>query len=183
MNFLDMKKLETERLVLRRLEKRDAYDMYEYAKDPEASRFLTWNPHPNLSYTKAYVKFLIKKYRTCEYFDWAVVEKSSGKFIGTCGFSVFSPENRKAEIGYVLNPDFHGFGYGIEAVRKVIDYAFSELLLHRIEARCIEENKSSIKLLEKCGFILEGIGKDELFLKDEFKTIHHFAKINPDNSL
>ena len=99
MTFLNMKELETDRLILRKISKKDAPDMYEYAKDPEVSRYLTWSAHESLSYTTRYIKFLKSKYRSGEYFDWGIELKSNGKFIGTCGFSVFDSENRKAEIG------------------------------------------------------------------------------------
>ena len=181
MTFFDMKDIETERLILRKIAKEDASDMYEYSKDPKTSEFLTWSPHESVSYTKKYIRFLLKKYKTGEYFDWAIEEKESGKFIGTCGFPLFDPENSKAEIGYVLNPSFWGRGYATEAVTAIVDYAFSSLKLHRLEARCMKNNSSSENVLKKCAFSLEGVFKDELIIKGEYKTISHFALLNPNN--
>lgn len=178
MTFLQMPEIETERLLLRKIKIKDAQDMYEYAKNPNVSKYLTWSAHESLSYTKKYIKFLSKKYIKGEYFDWGIELKQTGKFIGTCGFSVFDSANRKAEIGYVLNPAYHNNGYATEAVLKIIDFTFNELNFHRIEARCILENAASSRVLEKCGLILEGICKDELFLKNEYKTIKHYAIIN-----
>ena len=178
MTFFDMKDLETKRLILRKITKRDAHDMYEYSKNPLTSRYLTWSAHESLTYTKKYINFLIKKYKAGEYFDWAIEEKESGKFIGTCGFPVFDTENSKAEIGYVLNPSFWGRGYATEVVKAVVDYSFSALKLHRLEARCMKENTASENVLKKCGFTLEGVFEDELFIKDEYRTISHFAQLN-----
>jgi ribosomal-protein-alanine N-acetyltransferase len=177
MTFLNMKDLETDRLVLRKISKKDAPDMYEYAQNPEVSKYLTWYAHESLSYTKRYIRFLKSKYRSGEYFDWGIELKDTGKFIGTCGFSVFDPDNKKAEIGYVLNPEYCNKGYATEAVSKVIKYAFSELHLHRIEARIIKENTVSASVAQKCGLRLEGTAVDELFLKGEYKTILHYALI------
>ncbi len=179
MTFYDMTNIETERLILRKIEKKDARDMYEYSKNPKTSEFLTWSAHESLSYTKKYIRFLIKKYKTGEYFDWAIEEKSSKKFIGTCGFPIFDPDNSKAEIGYVLNPSFWGKGYATEAVKALTSYAFSSLNLHRLEARCMKNNLSSENVLKKCSFTLEGVFTDELFIKGEYKTISHFALLNP----
>lgn len=181
MTFIDMDEFETEKLILRRITKKDAEDMYEYAKNPEVSKFLTWSPHESLFYTKGYIKFLQKKYRSGEYHDWGIEFKENSKFIGTCGFSTFDPDNLKAEIGYVLNPDYHGMGIATEAVKAVIEYSFDNLGLHRLEARTVEENTASEKVLEKCGFTLEGTFKDELFLKGEFKSIRHYAILNEGN--
>ena len=178
MTFLDMRSLETPRLILRRITKKDASDMFEYSRNPEVSKYLTWSAHEDRAYTASYIKFLIKKYRSGEYFDWGIEIKDSGKFIGTCGFSVFDATNKKAELGYVLNPLFQGFGYAEEAVKAVIDYSFGTLELHRLEARVMEGNLSSEKLLKKCGFNFEGTGIHELFVKEEYKTIHHYALVN-----
>ncbi len=176
MTFLDMRELETERLILRKISKSDAEDMFEYAKNPEVSKFLTWSAHESLRYTRSYIKFLIKKYREGEYFDWAIETKDTHKFIGTCGFSMFDKENRKVEIGYVLNPDYWGNGYATEAIKKILQYA-AELGMHRVEARIIDKNTASEKVILKCGFSFEGTGKDEMYIKDEFKTIHHYARL------
>ena len=176
MTFLDMKELETDRLILRKISKSDAKDMYEYAKNPDVSKYLTWSAHESLRYTRSYIKFLIKKYREGEYFDWAIEEKESHKFIGTCGYSMFDEENFKVEVGYVLNPDFCKRGYATEAVKRIVEYA-KELGMHRVEARIIKENTVSENVIKKCGFILEGIGHDEMYIKGEYKTILHYARL------
>ncbi len=180
MTFLEMKELETERLILRRISKKDALDMYEYARNPDVSKYLTWSAHESLSYTSGYIKFLIKKYRKGEFFDWGIETKDTKKLIGTCGFSVFDPQNKKVEIGYVLNPEFHNKGYATECVKCIIDYAFNELDMHRIEVRIMDGNTASERVIQKLGFKLEGTSTDEMLIKGDFKTIHHYALIRRD---
>ena len=177
MTFFDMKELETKRLILRRISKKDASDLYEYAKNPDVSKYLTWSAHESLSYTSGYIKFLIKKYKKGEFFDWAIELKETKKFIGTCGFSVFDPLNKKVEIGYVLNPQYHNNGFATECVKRIIEYAFEELGIHRIEARIMDGNKASERVIQKCGFTHEGTGIDEMLIKDGYKTIHHYSLI------
>ena len=178
MTFLDMEEFETERLILRRITKRDAPDMFEYAQNREVSKYLTWDAHDDIYYTRDYIRFLQKKYRSGEYYDWGIELREESKFIGTCGFSNFDPDNLKAEIGYVLNPKYHNMGIATEAVKAIIEYSFLHLGLHRLEARTVEENHASQRVLEKCGFRLEGIFTHELFLKGEFRNIRHYALIN-----
>lgn len=177
MTFLEMKALETERLTLRRITKKDAADMYEYAKNPDVSKYLTWSAHESLSYTSGYIRFLQKKYRKGEFFDWGVEIKDTGKFIGTCGFTYIDFQNKKAEIGYVLNPKYHNCGYATECVSRVIEYAFEDLGLHRIEARIMDGNIASERVIKKSGFSEEGTAADEMFIKNAYKTIHHYALI------
>lgn len=67
-------------------------------------------------------------------------------------------------LGYGLDREHLGNGYMFEAVSSVINYAFSELNLHRIMANYMPSNKRSERLLEKLGFAKEGYAKDYLFL-------------------
>ncbi len=178
--FLDytvkhLPKIETERLLLRKMTPKDSADMYDYASRSEVTEFLTWSPHESVDYTRKYLKFLVKKYKTGEFLDWGIVLKSENKLIGTCGFTCIDFSNCKGEIGYVLSPSYQGKGYAEECVREVIRYAFSALELNRLEARVMEGNTPSIKLLEKCGFSLEGKATEDIYVKNEFKNVLHFA--------
>ena len=84
--------LETERLVLRRMKRSDADDMFEYASDPEVTRYLLWEPHADPRQTARYLAFIQSRYKSGEFFDWAVTDKRTGKMIGTCGFTRFNFE-------------------------------------------------------------------------------------------
>lgn len=170
-----MPALETERLELRKLSRYDAEDMYEYSSDPEVPRFLTWEPHESLRYTREYIRFVISRYRTGEYSDWAITLKDSGKMIGTCGFTSVDLLNRRVEIGYVLSGGYRRLGYASEAVVRVMEYAFVELELNRIEARVMEGNAPSVKLLASFGFRHEGTGIKELYVKGNYVNVMHFA--------
>ncbi|MBR6633674.1 MAG: GNAT family N-acetyltransferase [Clostridia bacterium] len=173
--ILRMPTLETERLVLRRLTKKDARDVYEYSSDPNVPKYLTWSVHESYAYTKKYLRFLVSKYKSGEYLDWGIVLKSSGKLIGTCGFTSIDTSHAKGEIGYVLNPSYWNCGYATEAVERVLEYAFNELELNRVEARVMEGNTASVSILNKCNMTHEGTFTQELFVKGEFKNVMHFA--------
>lgn len=167
--------IKTPRLVLRKLNSKDAKDMYEYSSKSEVTKFLSWTEHESEKYTKKYLKFIASKYKSGEYLDWGITLKSSGKLIGTCGFTSIDLSNSKGEIGYVLNPAFCHNGYAAEAVKAVLEYAFDTLELNRMEARVMEGNIPSVKLLEKCGMTFEGKGEEEIFVKGEFKNILHYS--------
>lgn len=172
--------LSTERLLLRKIRLTDAPDMFEYSKDPDVTRYLLWDPHPNLEHTRNYIDYLQDRYRDGKYYDWAVVLKSSGKMIGTCGFSAISPEHRSAEVGYVLNPAFRGQGIAGEALCAVLDFAFRKMALNRVEAKCAEENASSERVMQKVGMTFEGIARSALLVKGEFKNIKIYSMLRSD---
>lgn len=83
------------------------------------------------------------------------IEKD-GELIGDLRLIKIRWFNRKAELSIILKKEFQGQNYGEEAIRSIIKYAFEKMNLHRLEAEVIEYNKTSIALVEKLGFVLEG---------------------------
>lgn len=173
--FRRIPELRTERLLLRKIRVSDAADMYSYSCLRSVTRYLLWNPHPDVEYTRRYVSYLQQKYRQGLYYDWAIVELKSGRMIGTCGFPTISEENCRAEVGYVLHPEFWGKGYATEALSAILSFAFRVLGLHRVEARCFEEHTASARVMEKCGMRYEGCARDGMLVKGSYATIRTFA--------
>lgn len=163
--------IEGESLLLRKIERKDAADMYEYARDPEVTRYLLWNPHPSPEYTRRYVEDLKRQYREHIFFDFAVILKSENKMIGTCGFTRMDAANRSAEIGYVLNRAYWHRGLATEAVALLLRFAFCDLGFHRVEARYMEENLPSRAVMEKNGMRFEGVHRESLFVKGAHRSI------------
>ena len=169
--FRHIPPLNTERLVLRKILPSDYEDMYEYSSKNEVTRFLMWSCHPSSDYTKQYIEYLQGRYKIGDFFDWAIALKDSGKMIGTCGFTKFDYSNNSAEIGYVLNPSYWGYGYCTEAVKRIIDFGFESLKLNRIEAKYIKENVMSRKVMERSGMLFEGTMKSAIYSKNKYWDI------------
>lgn len=169
--FSKIPTLETERLTLRRMKPSDAEDMYEYAKRGDVTEYLLWEPHNSIQQTRDYLYFLQSRYRTGDFYDWAVISKKDKKMIGTCGFANLDFQNNRAEVGYVLNPKYWGQGIAAEAVRRVMDFAFVELNVHRVEARYILGNERSRRVMEKCGMTFEGIARSSMYIKGQYRDI------------
>ena len=169
--FTHIPVLETERLCLRKLSETDAVDMYEYSKDPAVVEHLLWDVHPSCEYTAQYLAYLDGEYAMGRFFDWALVERASGKMIGTCGFTNIDTVNNSAEIGYVLNPAFRGRGIAPEAARAVIDFGFRTLGLMRISAICMAENQASLRVMQKCGMQREGLLRAAVYVKERYRDV------------
>ncbi len=163
--------LYTNRLMLRKLERFDSDDMFEYASLPEVTEFLLWKPHPDLNYTKKYLSFVNSQYKNCQFYDWAVCLKDSGKMIGTCGFTKIDARNMCGEIGYVINPAYRGNGYAAEAAKKVLEFGFEDLALQRIEARYMVKNTASKCVMDKLKMQFEGIHRNAVQLNGEFVSV------------
>ncbi len=170
--FSNIPTLHTERLTLRKMKVSDTDDMFEYASLAETTRYLTWRPHKSRDYTKEYLEYLGTRYATGDFFDWAVtLNEDGGKMIGTCGFTRFDLPNDSAEIGYVINPDYHGKGIAAEAAREVIRFGFEVLGLHRIEAKYMVGNTASRRVMEKLGMSFEGEHHDAIKIGGGYRTI------------
>jgi len=178
--FRDIPTIETERLILRRMTKKDADDMFDYAQREDTTKYLTWNPHPTRKFSYQYLVYLHQKYRSGEFYDWGIELRDTGKMIGTCGFTRFDYGNDSGEVGYVINPDYWGRGYATEAVKRVIRFGFDYLSLHRIEAKYMEENVASRRVMEKCGMTFEGVYRDSLFIKGGYVSVGVCAILKSD---
>ena len=91
--------------------------------------------------------------------------------IGTCGFTRFELPHNSGEIGYVLNPEYHKKGYGTEAASRVMRFGFEVLKLNRIEARFMEHNAASLRVMEKAGMTFEGFHRKAMRIKGKYETV------------
>lgn len=169
--------LTSNRLLLRKMKRTDAPDMYDYAKSLQVTRYLLWHPHPDLAYTKRYLAYVESGYRAGRFFDFAIVCRENDRMIGTCGFTRFDFPNNAAEIGYVLHPAYWNCGLATEAVETLLRYGFDTLGLHRMEARYMLDNLASRRVMEKCGMQFEGVQRGLMLIKDRYEDIGIFAKI------
>lgn len=169
--FSHLPELKTKRLILRKMLVADTADMYDYACRQDVTKYLTWNPHPDRAYTKQYLQYLGSRYAVGMFYDWAVIYEPDHKMVGTCGFTSFNCSSDSAEVGYVLNPDYWGKGIAVEALLRVLQFGFEELKLHRIEAKFIEENKPSLRVMEKVGMTFEGICREGMLIKGKYVNV------------
>ena len=173
--FSNIPQIDTERLVLRKIENRDTADMYEYSCRADVTEYLTWNPHKSEKETERYIKLLGKKYDKGAFWDFGVEYRKDAKFIGTCGFTSFNQDENSAEIGYVLSPEYWGRGIAVEACSAVLKFGFAVFDLDRICARYIDGNNSSKRVMEKLGMSYVTTYKNSYYIKNEYKTVIEYA--------
>ena len=189
MNYIEIRTLfrhipdiETGRLILTKLVGKYTEDMFEYASVEEVTKYLTWSPHPDLAYTSQFIRKVGKLYRKGLWRDWAIIEKASGKMIGTVGFTRIEAANGVGEIGYCLNPDYQDRGYMTEAAGAVVAFGFGTLGLHRIEGRCIEDNIRSRRVMEKVGMKYDGTLREAMLIKGKYRNIVVMSVLSSDVS-
>ena len=159
-----MKRLRTDRLVLRALEETDGEGFYEVFSDPETMRYWSGTPVSDRAEAEALLRreFELLAGGDCQ--TWATALPDSDRLIGKITLFGISEQNRRAEIGYILRRDQWGRGLMSEALAEILDYAFDEVGLHRIEADTDPANRPSLALLEKFGFRREGLFRDRWYI-------------------
>lgn len=148
-----VKPLETERLYLRMWTRSDAPQLFAYASNPNVGPRAGWKPHESVVESRKIIETTFKQSRV-----WAIVQKASGRIIGSIGLSEdrFRPGVRSLELGYSLAEEYWGQGLMTEAARRVIVYGFEYVGLDVMMIRTGEENLASQRIIEKCGFQYEG---------------------------
>lgn len=111
--------------------------------------------------------------------NWVVVDKRDA-VIGTCTLFRFDGRHRRAEVGYSLRSDFWGLGLAREAVSVVLDWAFRTLHLHRIEADIDPRNDGSRRILERLGFVSEGLLRERFFIGEDATDSEIFGLLAED---
>lgn len=149
--------LETERLVLRRLNTDDADNLVALDSDPEVMRYLNGGmPTPREVVQNRVLPGFLQSYERCPGFGaWAAIEKASGNFLGW--LSLRPPEGGAPDnvsLGYRLRRAAWGQGYATEGVRTLIHRAFTELGVRRVFATTYEHNLASRRVMEKAGLTL-----------------------------
>lgn len=163
-NFSPFPNLETERLLLRRVDANDIKEIFALRSNPETMKYI---PRPLVKTDEdalEHIAMIDTKIETNEGINWAITLKNDPKLIGVIGHYRIKPEHYRAEIGYMLLPEFNGKGIISEAVKEVVNYGFKTMKLHSVEAIIDPENHGSAKVLEKNGFVKEAhLKENELF--------------------
>ncbi len=167
--------IQTPRLTLRRVTMRDAQDMFEYSKDPEVAQHVLWDAHKSISESKAYIRYMLRKYRGGEPASWGIVETATGRLIGTIGYMWYQSDNNAAEVGYSLARDCWNKGYMTEALKAVLRYSFEEYGLNRVEAIHEVSNPASGAVMRKCGMKKEGTLRQKLYNKGRYVDVDLYA--------
>lgn len=165
------KRLETDRLILRRYTESDAEPMYtNWASDPEVSKFLTWPTHASVEVTKSLVTDWITRYENPNYYNWVIELKENGEVIGNISGVEVIEKIEAIEIGYCMGKAWWGRGIMPEALRAVMNYLFEEVGMNRVCARHDVNNPKSGRVMQKAGMMYEGTlrgaGRNNQGIKD-----------------
>lgn len=164
--------LHTERLWLRKLRKQDSAAIFQVWSDPAVTKYMNIESMHSKEDAEEMIELLDECSQNEEGFRFAIIEKSSGKIIGSCGFNNWQLEGAfRGEIGYELASSHWRQGFMTEAVTKVLNFGFTTMELNRIEALVDPRNDASAKLLSSLSFTCEGILRQLQYTSTGYKDM------------
>ena len=160
--------LHTERLTLRQITHNDTNEIFMLRSDHRVMKYVD-RPMPKLPEdVTGLIQKMIDGINNNDSISWAISLQSDPELIGMIGFWRIEKENYRAEIGYMLHPDYQGKGIMQEAMTAVLDYGFNVMKLHSVEANVNPANEASIRLLGKNKFEKEAYFKEDFYFQGKF---------------
>lgn len=155
-----------ERVQLREIEEEDLEVIVAWRNDPEILKWLFSYLPLCMSKQRTWYKTYVED-DTQQIFAVEVGKKS----VGTVGLSHIDYRNQRAELGILMDKNWQKKGIGREALNLLIEFAWNEMNLRKIKALVLKENEAAIKLYKSCGFVEEGVLKEEIYKNGEFKDV------------
>ena len=147
----------TERLTLRRFTIEDAENMYyNWASDPEVTKYLTWQPHKSVEETTEILQQWEEDYSKNDFYQWAIEVNDIEQPIGSINVVSLDEDVQSAEIGYCIGKSWWHQGYTTEAVEAVIRFLMAEVGAGRVWAQHDVANPNSGEVMKKAGMDYEG---------------------------
>ena len=171
-------RLESNRVLLRELDIKDAYGNYpKWLNDKDVCRY---NSHGDQEYTldmaKEYIEFVNSSNK---HYVFAVIDKVKNLHIGNISLQNINKKNNNAEYAILIGEkNYWNGGYGFEASKLLISFGFKILNLHRLYCGTPITNKAMQKLAFKLGFKKEGIAKDAFFKDGKYYDVVLYGLIN-----
>jgi RimJ/RimL family protein N-acetyltransferase len=158
------------RVALRRFQPGDVDAFVRYRSVAEVARYQSWDaPYPAAAGADFIRQMMTRHPDTAgEWFQFAVVLRTTGELIGDCAAGPHDGDVRQAEIGFTIAPGYQGRGFAPEAARCLLDYLFGARRKHRVVAYCDARNAASASVLERLGMRLEGHLRESTWAKGEW---------------
>lgn len=155
------------RVVLRPIERADLPRLWELVRDFEVS--VPSSPGPvgpqSLAEFEAqYEERDAEAKRRAFYFAMEV----DGELVGECGLHAIDHFNRRCELGIGIGQDYWGKGYGQDAVRTLVDYAFEHINMNRVELYVLADDPRAVGAYRKAGFVEEGRLRRKVWVRGEY---------------
>lgn len=169
-------KLFTPHLIMREYKEADFPGIHDYASDPETVQYMTWGPNTPEE-TRKFINLAIYQQQVVPRvnYHFVILLLKTEQIIGGCGIHVCVPDKDTAVVGYCLNKQYWGQGYGTETLGALLKFSFDQIGLHRIKATCDTRNIGSVRVMEKNGMSREAHLIQHIWQKGEWRDSYLYA--------
>ncbi len=157
----------TERLWLRPLAADDGAALFAMMSDRETMRYWSSPPWTAVSQAEEFLSKAQARLPSETEVLFGIETLLTGELVGTCTLFAIISESRRAEIGYLLDRRLWGQGFMREAATALLSFGFGALGLHRVEADIDPRNVNSARMLERLGFVREGLLRERWIVSGE----------------
>jgi len=164
---LPQPELSSPRLRLREVRDSDAAALFAIHSDARVMRYWSYPAWTELAQAEQKIADIQRQRRELDVLVWAIADADSDLLIGSSAIFYMDLAQARAEVGYSLHPDWQGRGLASEALQLVLGYVFNELGLRRIEADIDPRNLPSCRLVERFGFVREGLLRERWHVNGE----------------
>lgn len=181
-DFSSLPTLKTPRLILREIDpEMDLESVYALFADPNVALNTDTGPFTAIEEAGRLVSWFGEIFAQSRGMRWAITHRpDAAALIGTCGYNSWHRWNNCAEIGYDLAHRYWGKGIMTEALVAMIEFGFTEMGLNRIEADVTVGNDRSAALLQKLGFIEEGVLRQRGHWRGAYVDLRFFGLLRAD---
>jgi UDP-4-amino-4,6-dideoxy-N-acetyl-beta-L-altrosamine N-acetyltransferase len=167
--------IQGERVLLRRMCREDAADVVRMRGEPEVQAQLFSERPPTI---EEHLRWLTDIEARGDRHEFMIVERASGRSVGTIGLSHIDRVNRRAEYGVLIGePGARGKGLAAEASRLLLAYAFGTLKLRRVYLHVLARNADALRLYRRVGFQPEGVLRQHVRKGDDFLDVAVMAAL------
>ena len=168
-NFDPFPELHTPRLLLRKLKKDDAPQLFVLRSDERVMQFIDRPRAKSVIEMEPFIEQINENAATGNSVLWAIcLKEDPGTLIGTICFWHIDVDNYRTETGYLLHPEHWRKGIMKEAILSILDYGFNKMKLHSVEARFTPGNIASEAVLLSTGFVKEAHFRENVFYIGQF---------------
>ncbi|MCM3617676.1 GNAT family N-acetyltransferase [Sutcliffiella horikoshii] len=169
----------TDRLYLRIFEESDAETVQVLCNNINIYKSTLYLPFPySLNDALGWMKNHQKNFEEDCSYEFAITDRINGNLFGAISLTNNQKFNH-GEIAYWIGEEYWGKGYGTEAAKAIIDFAFKEKKLHKVFARYFKSNPASGRIMQKVGMVQEGLLKDQVVKDGKYEDLIYYGIINP----
>lgn len=173
--FESFPKLNSRRLLIRQITEEDDKSLLDVLSDEVTCKYLSHNAVTDITNARRLIIGMQRFFNEKQRIRWGIAQKHNNSLIGHCGFFDIDKSNCCAEVSYCLKSGLWGQGIMTEVLDVILKFGFEDYGLNRIVAKVLTGNIGSIKVLQKLGFVQEGLLRESLYKNGKYHDLITFS--------